>query len=1624
MMLTLFRSTGQLTRLTLSALVWQMCQSSACANPTGGTVAQGTASINSTGSKLTVTTSGNTLINWQSFNIAANETTTFVQPSASSVAWNQINDVNASQILGTLNANGLVVLQNQAGFYIGGAAAINTHGLVMTTAPSAPPDLSSGSAWQFNAPPPTAKIINYGQINIAGGGSAFLIASDIENKNDPVLGTGTISAPGGKIGLYAGQQVLVSTSPDGRGLSAQVTLPQGSVDNEGRLIADAGSIIAQAKTVNQGGLIQANSVQNVNGVIELVASDSVNLKASSDIEAHGDNSASSASPGGAVTLQSGNAFSDQSGSVVNVSGSTQGGIGGRIAISASQMLTAPQSTLHGQGIGGYANGSLTLGADEILLNSDGRPVSGQFVLGGSYLSALSAGFSQIGLNAADSLEVSANNVTLNQSVNLAATVGGIIGTLSLTAGNNLTLDAGSKIQVDGGRISLTAPTVSLNGLLQANSVQQANGAIEVTAGSSLTLGASSDIEANGDLAATQPSPGGFVVLKAGTYNDTAGSQINVSGQAGGQDGIIEIFGAARPTSIPSTFSSYFALLINPFDLSISADPTDPSIPSLNLNVTDLAAYSQIALYAGNNIKLNTEWFLNNPGVPARLSLYADNNITLNNGTGINADNHWSVNLSAGSGFAATGGQPKPALGSDGIYLNGSAYIQTQDSDINLWAANEVKVDTGGSYNGIRTMNGGNINVSARYGDANAGANPLGFIYNSNYDPTDPNDPLNNPLYSIAADPGASLGGISTAAGGNVTINAGGNVISYLPSGSTSAHSGGTAFNDGGTGAFGPTPGNVTITAGGSVYGHYVLADGVGSIMAGQNIGAAAGNPFALSLISGSWNVAAPNGNIYLQEVRNPNGAFNNVSPGATHLFDYSQQASVDLTAVGVFLTGLNTPRPSGNIQVIYPPILDITAGAGGVALEGNVTLFPSPDQNLNITTTAGGNFLAQPNGQTTPVELLMSDSSQTRWLSSSSFGDNDHSGLGSSPTTLGNFTPALIDISGTMGSQTANLTLIASKQTQITVGGDMLNCGFSGQNLHSGDITSISVAGQIFNQNSYSFTTLSQGIAALPTYDLPTSVPNNWDAIFALLVNPQVLATLSMPANVPLSSWASIVNPAHLFQFSLGAPYTEANPGFVYNPTTGLLGFNGVMSQNTLSSLTGPLTVLRLDAYGLPVLDANRHFVTDPVTWADTSKITALFNDSQSVSSTAELGYRLGGPGQFNITAGSISLGNSYGILSCGVEDTMGGFNRYVNLAPYTPSGATVNVTVTGNLDMFSSTIAALGGGDVNVTSIGGNLNLGSGALGVSSGNQVGFGVFTTGGGDVNVTASGAVNINGSRIATYNGGNVFVESYFNSVNVGSGGDVQNGALVTFVDPVTGKAANYPEVVYGCGIIADTLVPGHNMPPNAAALPGNITVKTPRGDILGSLGGITQEALNGNLASGPTVDLEAGTFPSGNNPGYAGNIDMGSTGGVIGGTINASANGSISLLVISRQNSTIQAAQNFSGTVLSGGSASVSGGGTVSGTIIGVGGVSVTGANLAGVDAISQNANVGGMSQNTLGATASASSASQSAATQSGNESKQLANTDQSDDDKKNKGFKPGLSRHIKRVTVLLPRASR
>src|SRR5215470_10987826 len=140
-------------------------------------------------------------------------------------------------------------------------------------------------------------------------------------------------------------------------------------------------------------------------------------------------------------------------------------------------------------------------------------------------------------------------------------------------------------------------------------------------------------------------------------------------------------------------------------------------------------------------------------------------------------------MSAGPANPAT----RP-ISSGGVYLNGSSYVSTENGDINVWAAKEVVVDPGSpgspvGLNGIRTLGGGSVTVTAEFGNVNAGGNPEGFLFGLSAPP----------YYRVSP----VVGGISTAAGGDVTITAGGNVTSYLPLQSDYAN----AVKDGGIGAF-------------------------------------------------------------------------------------------------------------------------------------------------------------------------------------------------------------------------------------------------------------------------------------------------------------------------------------------------------------------------------------------------------------------------------------------------------------------------------------------------------------------------------------------------------------------------------------------------------------------------------------------------------------------------------------------------------------------------------------------------------------------------------------------------------------------------------------------------------
>ncbi|MFN0067731.1 MAG: filamentous hemagglutinin N-terminal domain-containing protein, partial [Limisphaerales bacterium] len=466
-------------------------------NPAGLTVQSGSATASAAGGHLTVTASHNAILNWQSFNLAPGERTSFVQPSSSSVVWNKINDASPSQVFGRLDANGVVVLQNRAGFFFGPDAFVSAAGLVVTTATATPVEGAAGLFWQFQGAPPAASIVNYGRLETGPSGSAFLIADRIENH-------GEIAAPGGTIGLAAGRDVLLSERPDGRGLSATVSLPSGSIDNTGRLVADAGTVALHARVVNQGGLVQAASVRERHGVIELVAADAVTLGPNSVLSASGGEEGLSG--GGSIVVKSGGSYADTATSRLGVAGGAQGGDGGFVEISAP-VLPAIRAQLDGQAASGSRGGRLLLDPQNIVISSGGGgtgsgsvgagdpPAGGTLTLD---VNSAFTGFSEITLQATRNITVAAGTQwDLGASTGLTAP-GSL---LKLEAGNNVTVAAGAAIlaaenwsvTIQAGR-DFSAPDLVTPGVGSilfsgTGALQAQNGQVSLLAGNNVTVAA-------------------------------------------------------------------------------------------------------------------------------------------------------------------------------------------------------------------------------------------------------------------------------------------------------------------------------------------------------------------------------------------------------------------------------------------------------------------------------------------------------------------------------------------------------------------------------------------------------------------------------------------------------------------------------------------------------------------------------------------------------------------------------------------------------------------------------------------------------------------------------------------------------------------------------------------------------------------------------------------------------------------------------------------------------------------------------------------------------------------------------------------------------------------------------
>lgn len=256
----------------LAVSLMMACGVGVQAQPMGGVVSAGAATIGGTSGNMTIAqTTANVVINWQSFGIKAGESVQFVQPGSSSVALNRVRGTDPSNILGSLTANGKVFLVNPNGILFGQGSSVNVGGLVASTLAISDANFMARN-YQFSGAGNGA-VNNEGAIHTANGGYVALLGANVSNR-------GVIAAQLGTVALAAGNAVTLDVAGD---KLLNVTVAQGAlnalIDNGGLIRADGGQVLMTTQAagsllsnaVNNTGIVQAQTLQNINGTIKLLA---------------------------------------------------------------------------------------------------------------------------------------------------------------------------------------------------------------------------------------------------------------------------------------------------------------------------------------------------------------------------------------------------------------------------------------------------------------------------------------------------------------------------------------------------------------------------------------------------------------------------------------------------------------------------------------------------------------------------------------------------------------------------------------------------------------------------------------------------------------------------------------------------------------------------------------------------------------------------------------------------------------------------------------------------------------------------------------------------------------------------------------------------------------------------------------------------------------------------------------------------------------------------------------------------------------------------------------------------------------------------------------------------------
>jgi filamentous hemagglutinin family protein len=392
-----FKTTRRKLYLAMLTASQFMVAGQVLAAPEGGQVVGGAGSIDQAGSKTTIHQATERMaIDWQSFDVKADERVQFIQPKSTSVALNRVLSNRGSEILGRIDANGKVILVNPNGIVFGQGSQINVGGMIASGLSIDSNDFMNGEFTLTAIEGTEGKVINSGIINAATGGSVTLLGKEVKNE-------GLISAHLGSVNLAAGKAAVVTFDPSGMvGVKITQAVLQNdlgldaAVINSGEIMAQGGRILITAsvsqdifsQAVNHGGMNQANSVvMNADGTFTLGAGANVlntgSLSTSNttgdagQIVLLGDNVSNSGSiladsnAGSAGQIELNSTDTTQLTQTAKISAQAQtSGVGGDIKILGNKVGLFDSSSVNASGENG--GGQILIGGDETGKNKNIR----------------------------------------------------------------------------------------------------------------------------------------------------------------------------------------------------------------------------------------------------------------------------------------------------------------------------------------------------------------------------------------------------------------------------------------------------------------------------------------------------------------------------------------------------------------------------------------------------------------------------------------------------------------------------------------------------------------------------------------------------------------------------------------------------------------------------------------------------------------------------------------------------------------------------------------------------------------------------------------------------------------------------------------------------------------------------------------------------------------------------------------------------------------------------------------------------------------------------------------------------------------------------------------------------